>query len=300
MAPASATTDLRETSSATTRLVLSHVRTHGGEDAVRRVLAQAQVPYPLEVLERDSSWVSYDARIRLFEAAVDVLGQPDAMFRMGAESLRSGLNPGLVLLLRSLGSPAQVYRQLPRSVAKFSTTSTMQVPECGSTHATIEYRLHEGYVHSRLDCDYARGLFTVVPQVFRLPAARVVHDECESDGAAACTYHVTWDRRSRWRRRSSDREVPVDPELTALRGQLEALQSAAADLVSSDDVGTVLQRITERAASAVLAQGHLLVVHGRDGDQPLVQSSGVDPARLPELARALLAGEDLGPSAVVV
>ena len=295
MAPA---TDLRETSSATTRLVLAHVRATGGDGAVRRLLDRAQVPYPLEVLEREASWVSYDARIRLFEAAVEVLGQPDAMFRMGADSLRRGLNPGLVLLLSSLGSPAQVYRSLPRAVAKFSTTSTLQVRECGPTSATLVYRLHEGYAHSRLDCDYARGLFTVVPKLFRLAPARVLHEECESDGSPACVYTVTWDRRSRFRRRSNDRAA--DPELAALRAQLESLQSAASDLVSSDDVGTVLQRIVGRAAGAVLARSHLLVVDAPDGGAPLVESSGVDPDLLPELARRLLHGEDLGPSAVVV
>ena len=300
MTSARPATDVRETSGATTRLVLAHVRALGGDAAVARVLAQAQVPYPLEVLERESSWVSYDARVRLFEAAVDVLDQPDAMFRVGAESLRTGMNPGLVLLLRGLGSPAQVYRQLPRAVAKFSTTSTMHVPDSGSTHATIDYRLHDGYAHSRLDCDYARGLLTVVPQIFRLPSARVVHEECEADGAQACVYHVTWDRRSRWRRRHDPGRAAVDPELTALRGQLEALQLAASDLVSSDDVATVLQRITDRAADAVLAQGHLLVVESADGGPPLVHSSGVAPDRLPELTRALLAGDGLGPSAVVV
>jgi len=299
--PALTTTDVRETSSATTRLLLAYVRENGGEHAVQRVLDQAGVPYPLEMLERASSWVSYDARIRLFQATVDVLGQPDVMFRVGAESLRRQTSaPGLVLLLRNLGSPAQVYRQLPRAVAKFSTTSTMRVTACTGTSATIEYRLREGYVHSRLDCDYARGLFTVVPQVFRLPAAQVAHEACESDGAPSCVYHVSWDRRSRWRRRSPSPEAVVDPELDALRAQLETLQLAAFDLVSSDDAATVLQRLTDRTAGAILAQGHLLVVHGPDGEPPLVRSSGVPAERLPDLARALLAGEDLGPSAVVV
>ena len=50
----------------------------------------------------------------------------------------------------------------------------------------------------------------MVPTIFGLPAARIVHDECESDGHPACTYHLTWDRRSRlsWRRsRHADAEM---------------------------------------------------------------------------------------------
>src|SRR5690606_32168069 len=116
---------------------------------------------------------------------------------LGSSAAHNGLNPSLVLVIRALGSPRQVFRQLPRAVAKFSTTSTMEILEAGEAHAVIRYRLHDGYQHSRLDCRYAQGLFTAVPTVFGLPPARVLHEECESDGHPACRYNVTWDRRRR-------------------------------------------------------------------------------------------------------
>ena len=100
-----------------------------------------------------------------------------------------------------------------------------------------------------------------MPTVFGLPAARIVHDECESDGHAACIYRLSWDRRSLLRRRRKD-DATDDPELTALRGQLRILQSAATELVGSDDLETVLQRIVARAAEAVLAPAYLLAVVG--------------------------------------
>lgn len=292
-------TSLRETSSATTRLVLGFVRDAKGDVGVAQVLERAALPETLDVLESDSHWVSYDARIALFQAAVEVLGDRRAMFDIGASVMRQSVSPSLVLLLRALGSPAQVFRSLPRAVSKFSTTSTMRILEAGRTHATIRYQLHEGYVHSRLDCQYAQGLFTVVPTLFGLPAAKVVHDECESDGAEACVYHVTWARRSRWRRRAAEAATDV-AELTALRAQLHELLSAASDLVSGDNVEEVLQRITERAAGAVLAQGYLLAVESPYGGPPLVHAFGVEPARAVALAEELLAGADLGASAVVV
>ncbi|MCW2681141.1 MAG: diguanylate cyclase with sensor [Frankiales bacterium] len=286
----------RETSSATTRLVLEYVRERLGEDGVRAVVTAAAVPYSLEQLQDPAEWVSYDTRIRLFQQATAALQEPGAMFEVGASALRAGINPSLIALLRALGSPRQVFRSLPRAVSKFSTTSTMQMLDMGKHHATIRYELHEGYEHSRLDCLYAQGLFSVVPQIFGLPAARIVHDECESDGAPACIYHVTWARRSRLRWRS---EV-VDPELEVLREQLDALQAVASDLVSIDRVEDVLQRITERAASAVLAPGYLLAVQSPHSDERLVFSAGVGEARAAELAEALLAGDDLGDQAVVV
>jgi diguanylate cyclase (GGDEF)-like protein len=288
-----------ETSGATTGLIVRYVRQHGGDAAVQSLLQRADVSHPLAELEDESRWVSYRTRVRLFEAAVEVLGDPRGPFAMGASSLRSGLNPSLVLLLRALGSPRQVYRQLPRAVPKFTTTSTMEVVESGTTHATLRYRLHEGYEHSRLDCEYAQGLITMIPEIFGLPSAALVHDECESDGRPACVYHLTWARRRRlpWRRR--DVGLTADPELVALRTQLEALQSAASDLVDSDDLDAALRRIAERAAAAVLAPAYLLAVHGPDGAH-LVQSKGLDAARAAELGRRLLDGDDLGAGAVVV
>jgi hypothetical protein len=258
------------------------------------------VPHPLAELEDEARWVSYDTRVRLFEAAVEVLGDPRAPYAMGASALRSGLNPSLVLLLRALGSPRQVYRQLPRAVPKFTTTSTMEVVESGPTSATLRYRLHEGYVHSRLDCEYAQGLISMVPEIFGLPPATLVHAECEAEGHPACVYHLTWARRRRLRLgRARVQAASEDHELLALRRQFEALQSAAADLVGSEDLTAALRRITQRAASAVLAPAYLLAVHGPDGS-PLMQSEGLDRARADELGRRLLAGDDLGPGAVVV
>ncbi len=284
----------RETSSATTRLVLGFVREARGEAAVGRVLALADVPESRAQLEDDGQWVSYATRVRLFEAVAAEFDDPRILFEVGGSLLRQAVTPSLGVLLRALGSPAQVYRTVPRAVAKFSTTSTMRVVEVGATHATVDFRLHEGYAHSRLDCLYAQGLLTNVPALFGLPPARVVHDACESDGAPACVYHLTWSRFRRWRRKQ------VRSEAHDLRGQLEDLQSAAADLTGSDDLETVLRRITVRAASSVLAQGYLLTVQPPGGGPAMVQSVGLSPEQRDTLAPRLLAGEDLGPTAVVV
>ncbi|MGY1733388.1 diguanylate cyclase domain-containing protein [Geodermatophilus sp. SYSU D01045] len=291
--------EARETSGATTGLVLAFVRQQAGDEAVEEVLRRAGVPFTAAELSRPATWTSYDTRIRLFAAATEVLGDPGAMYRLGAESLRTGMNPSLVVLVRAMGSPRQVFARLPRAVANFSTTSTMEVLRSDATSATLRYRLHEGYVHSRLDCDYARGLISMVPTIFGLAPAAVVHEECESSGAAACVYHLTWERRGRWPRRRRGPDA-ADPELVALRQQVRSLQSAATDLVEGGDLETVLRRIVDRAAAAVLAPAYLLAVSSPRGGAPLVHSSGLAPDEVPPLVARLLAGDDLGPGAVTV
>jgi diguanylate cyclase (GGDEF)-like protein len=290
--------EARETSGATTGGLLRYVRAQAGDDGVERVLEKAGVSATAVELEDQSLWWSYETRIRLFEAATEVLDDPRAMFKVGEAALQSGLAHALVILMRTMGTPRQVFRQLPRAVAKFSTTSTMEVLGSGTTSATFRYTLHEGYRHSRLDCIYAQGLFSVVPAVFGLPKALVEHDECESDGHPACVYRVTWERRTRLRRRRDT--DGMDLELIALRGQLRILQSAATELVASDDVETALRRIVARAAEAVLAPAYLLAVRSPRQGRALVHSAGLATDQVSAMAATLLAGGDLGPGAVVV
>jgi diguanylate cyclase (GGDEF)-like protein len=290
----------RETSGITTRLLLHYVQARTDDRAVAEVIRRSRVDRTVAELENEFNWVTYDEKIRLFEAAVAVLGDNGAMYDMGATALKQGVNHSLLLLLRALGSPRQVYRQIPRTSPKFSSAAVMEVLESGSTHAVVRYILRPGYTPHRLDCSYTEGLLAVVPEIFGLPTAHVVHDECQSDGFSSCLFHVTWSRWSRlpWRRRWM--QGSTNAEIVALRGQLQALQSAASDLADSADLHGVLARIPERAASAVLAQGYLLAVQPPGGGPPLVHSAGLEPERAAALADALFRDDDLGPEAVVV
>src|SRR3712207_7704302 len=49
-------------------------------------------------------------------------------------------------------------------------------------YTTLFRSLRDGYRHSRLDCEYAQGLIGMVPTIFGLPPAELVHLECESTG----------------------------------------------------------------------------------------------------------------------
>jgi diguanylate cyclase (GGDEF)-like protein len=290
--------EVRETSGAVMSSLLRHVRSEGGEDAVAEVLRRADVRHDAEELENPSRWWSYETRRRLFQAATEVLDDPATLFNVGRAAVANGLNPSLILVLRAVGSPRQVYRRVPQVMAKFTTTSTMQILDMDATSATIVYRAQPGHTHSRIDCQYARGLLTTVPTIFGLPPAEIEHAQCEPEGVPDCTYHLRWQRRGWLGRRRTDRSSQ-DLEVASLQGQLRALQSAAADIVSSDDLDTVLTRIVSRAGEAVLAPAHILAVAAPGGGVPLVHSVGLAPEDAARLATALLAGDDLGVPAVV-
>ncbi|TFD30368.1 GGDEF domain-containing protein [Cryobacterium sp. TMT1-19] len=292
-------TEPRETANTTISLLLRHVRERGGEGAVIEVLARAGVQQDAKTLQNTSAWVSYATRIRLFEAATAVLGDPNTMFTVGTGAVRGDVQPVLVQLLSVFASPGAIFRQLPRMVPKFTTTSTMDAVRVGQTSATVRYRLHDGYRPSRLDCQYAQGLFSSVPAIFGLALAHISHPQCQSDGYPACEYVLTWSTRVRWwswRTRSRW----VDASLGVLRDKVREVQLAAADLVSSDDVDEVLARIVDRAASAVLAPSYLLIVEPAGGGAPLVRHRGLGDERGADLVARMLRGEQLGERALVV
>jgi diguanylate cyclase (GGDEF)-like protein len=291
--------EARETSGAVTSSLLRHVRAAGGEKAVAEVLRRAGVSHDAAELENPSRWWSYETRRRLYIAATEVLDDPATLFHVGRSAVANGLTPSLILVLRAVGSPRQVYRRVPQIMAKFTTTSTMEILDMDAASATIVYRAQPGHTHSRMDCQYARGLLTTVPTIFGLPPARIEHPQCEPEGLPDCTYHLSWQQRAWLGRRRTDRSSK-DLEVASLQGQLRALQSAAADIVSSDDLETVLTRIVARAGEAVLAPAHVLAVSAPNGGPPLVHSVGLGPEEAAGLAAALLAGSDLGVPAVVV
>jgi hypothetical protein len=118
--------DGRETSGVTTRVVVQYVRQHGGDRAVEAMLEQAGETRGFDELLDEHGWSSYEQKIRLFEAAEALLGDPDAVRRIGQSMLRSRIALPLLVLLRALGSPEQVLRNVAKANSRFSTNSTVQ------------------------------------------------------------------------------------------------------------------------------------------------------------------------------
>lgn len=141
--------------------------------------------------------------------------------------------------------------------------------------------------------------------VFGLPPGVVVHDACMANGAARCTFTVTWVKHSRlpWKARRQRRDHEIR-ESSDVNEQVESLQETATDLVTAGDVDTTLQRIATRARSALRAHRHLLVVRPEEHDELHVHAEGfsVHEAEI-EAARVLAVGleglEDKAPERIV-
>jgi diguanylate cyclase (GGDEF)-like protein len=283
----------RDSSNLTTSLVVGYVRSLLGDDGVADLLVRAGEQRTAAELEDVTRWGTQAQKIRLFEAAIDVLGDPDAPRHVGERAIEARTTAALQLLLRTVGSPAGLLRSIAKASAKFSTNYTCTALSVGRDEAVISNRLHDGYQPHPADCAYTWGLLSTVPAVFGLPPATIVHEECQVLGAPACIYHLTWKRRYRlawlpWRGAAA-RADELGEQLRRLADRHEELQSSVVDLVSPGDVGTVLSRITRRASDAVRAQRFILAVVGDDGS-PDVLFEGTTAEDAARLAADVLAG----------
>ncbi|HXX90627.1 MAG TPA: EAL domain-containing protein [Acidimicrobiales bacterium] len=261
MSPFAPPTEKRDSSNTTIALIIGYVRDRGGDRAVAQLLEVAGESRPIGELLNEGRWSSYGQKIRLFEAAIEVLGDADTPRLVGATVLERQTGTAIRLMLRALGSPASVCRSVAKASAKFSTNYTCEALSVGRDEAVISNRLHEGYEPNIVDCQYTAGLLSQIPALFGLEPADVAHEVCQIRGESACIYRLRWRARRRWLLgRTQARILDLEEDRRLITERYEALQSTIVDLVSPADVDTVLRRITRRAADAVRAQRFVLAL----------------------------------------
>src|SRR6185437_3532396 len=182
-----------ETSGMTSRLILAYVEHRGGRAAVERVLELCRLEDAEDDLRNEGHWFSFATKIRLFQAAAEVLDDPHVSRHLGESAIELNVGEALKLTLRALGSPRLVYENIVRANGKFTTTARMDLLESSSTHARIAYVDVTGTPFHPLDCQYNQGMLSCVPALFGLPVARVSHPVCAGGGGESCVYDVTWD-----------------------------------------------------------------------------------------------------------
>jgi diguanylate cyclase (GGDEF)-like protein len=185
--------EARETNGMTSRLMLAYAEREGGRDAVEAVLRHAGLEEREEELRDENAWFSLDTKLRLFEALTEVLDDPDATYKAGAQVLELNVGEGLKAAVRALGSPRLVYQQVVRANAKFSSRHGMEILESDPTRARVSFHdLTGGDIHP-LDCQYTLGLLSCVPAIFGRRPARITHPVCAARGAETCIYEVRWE-----------------------------------------------------------------------------------------------------------
>jgi diguanylate cyclase (GGDEF)-like protein len=266
----------REICCSMTSVLLRTVRTLKGEAGVNETLVRAGSEHDVGFLENVGNWISLDQAVALLEAGIQVTGDAQLARQVGEQAVRQHAGTQVATLLRSLGSPEAVLRGIMTTAAKFSTVSELEAIETGASHAVVRARAREGFDRHPLMCDWAKGLLSQPCVLFGLPPARVEEIECQARGGSECRYVISWDKELAEAAADPEQRVTaLEAQVVAMSQRLESVYATASDLVSPDDLDTVLARIVERAADAVRAPGYVLVVRPDPVGEPLVLREGV-------------------------
>src|SRR3954449_10249549 len=190
--PEGARLEARQTGGVTTRLILDYVEREGGRAGVEQLLRLAGLEHRERELRDEDSWSSYAAKIAMLEAAATVLDDPLAARHIGEAGMDFNVAPGLILSLRALGSLRLLYKNIPRTCSKFTSTHRMEALEVGRRHARIAYTDITGTGYHPADCELNQGFLSCAPILFGLPLARVSHPVCARDGGDTCVYELRW------------------------------------------------------------------------------------------------------------
>jgi diguanylate cyclase (GGDEF)-like protein len=282
----------REIACSMTNVMLRLVRRFGGDAAVADLLTRSEIDHEPSYLENVENWISLDQATAMFEAGVEVTGDPTFARRVGENTLRQHAGTQVATVLRSLGSTEAVLQAVAQSAARLSAVTEMETIEAVPGRGVVKALAREGFTRGRLHCDWTAGLLAGLPILFGLPLARVEETECQTRGDAQCTYTVSWDAELAAAAADPQQRVTsLEAQLVAMSERLHSAYATAGDLVSTDDLDMVLRRIVERAADAVRAPGHILAVRTDPAAELQVYSHGVEKERAQQLAAATLAHE---------
>jgi diguanylate cyclase (GGDEF)-like protein len=284
-----------------TGALLSVVREDGGDAAVASLLGRAGTNRDLSYLENPDNWISLAEATALLAAGVAESGDQAFARRVGEHTVRRHAGTQVSTILRSLGSTEAVLEQITRTTAKLSAVTDLETLEARPGHAVVRARARPGFERTRLHCDWAAGLISSSPILFGLPPARVSESECQARGDASCLYEVSWD--AELAAQAADPQLRVtalEAQMIAMSARLKSCFATAGDLVSASDLRTVLQRIVERAATAVRAPSRVLAVRTEEAAELEVYCHGIDADTGEALARASLEGGPMSGTALAV
>ncbi|HEY8625379.1 MAG TPA: sensor domain-containing diguanylate cyclase [Solirubrobacteraceae bacterium] len=275
-----------------TAVLVARVHDYGGDDAVSELLRDSGVKRSREYLCDIVNWVSYDEAVSLLRAGARVTHHPSFARAVGEDAARRLNGSPVASLLRSLGSPENVYRQIATTASKYSTVARLEAVEAGPGFVEIVSTSLPGFTRSAEHCAWTCGLLTQPPILFGLSAATVTHECCAAFGAPTCVYRVDWETGEALNGgHPSEQLQTLREQLDAMKERLHSMFQTAADIIGSGEITDVLARITERAAAEVRAPRHLLAVRMDEGGELHCHQKGFDEPDVAAYAERILAAD---------
>lgn len=291
-----------DVSGAVTGVILRYVQARAGDGAVARVLADAGEDRPASVLLDPGSWSTQEAAVSLLEAAARVTGDSEIGRHAGRELLRQYEGTESGDQLRALGTPGALLGTVAAAASRFMTAAPLEVELVTEGRAVVRATTRPGEARHVALCALTRGLLSEVPGVFGLAPAVVTETECQALGGRSCCYQLAWDERPAAAGGSGGEHMAIlRARLLRMADRLEELASSASDLVSGDDLASLLAAVTARAARAVRAPATVLAVSSPPDGEVAVHCEGLGEEEARAAAADILADPtDAGGTRLVV
>jgi diguanylate cyclase (GGDEF)-like protein len=271
----------------TTRLIVEHLRDRMPAGTLDTVLEAAGETRAMEVLLDDTSWTSYSHMRRLLEAAGVAMGGPRSLTPVGRDArLLSESVPEMLETARALGSPGALYSAMAEGGdAGLVSIGTSRGWEIGPNEWMLSQRFFDEFAPIPEFCSLLAGLIAMPPRLFGYPAAEVVEEQCQADGASECHFRVRWLETVDLGLRAEYFENLAN----GLEMRVDALRRTVADIVSAESIDSVLTRLVATVAHTVVAPAHALFLHPTSTAARQVYSLGLDDQEAERLATRMLA-----------
>ena len=240
-------------------------------------------------------WSSHDQARDLFEAAHRVTGNRARMFYAADGAIQDASSAVYTEMFQKFGSPAAFLARLGEIGTAVSTITSSEAVELGPCDWRATIRMDSRYEPLRGYCWFVQGMLVHVPQLFGFGPAQVVEETCQCEGADGCSYRVIWTEDGNDQEGAKGLGFLSD----VLATRLNELQRTLAELVSSDDLETILTQIVASAGRTVSAPAYVLAVDTLPTATRRVYAEGLNDRDAERLADHLLAGEDAGTARVL-
>ncbi|NOQ46429.1 MAG: PAS domain S-box protein, partial [Desulfobulbaceae bacterium] len=144
-------------------------------------------------LSDPNNWVSSSLIIKLFANAKNILGDKDAAFHIGYNSiLKKRFGYLQKIFIYALGNPAHVIKKLQKINDHFNRTKIVKHISLTKTASVIRLYWDKDIPLSRDFCSYNKGIYQAIPTIWGCPPAELVETKSFFDGDDYCEYHLKW------------------------------------------------------------------------------------------------------------
>jgi signal transduction histidine kinase len=244
-------------------------------NGIPRERLQSGLPYSPAYLNSRINWIDYATFLEIERRMAELLPDPDLFYRIGLTFSATKGFGFLRVIFRSVGSPMQVYEQLPRLVKRFLFPFVdIHFEERGPGRFRATYSFAEGYPPSDAFLGVVRGILAGAPGMIGSKSAQVTLTRLSPLVAA---FDVTLPpgpgvglrafkgltRRvrqtgQRWWRNLSEAVVELEETNRLLQDQVDALTDAKQQLDRRVRELTILNKVSRAATGGAFDLQRLL------------------------------------------